>query len=165
MSRPRPLVRLRAGLQGAADVVGALLLAAMFGAFLLQVFMRYVVNRPLEWSLEVCLIAYLWFVFWSLAFLLNERQHVAFGLVYDHAAPPVRRVLAIISVALIASLFLAALPGTYDFVSFMAVDQTWVLHLRFDLVFSVFLLFMVAVIVRSLRRLGRLLGRDWRDAL
>jgi len=163
--RPRSLVRLRALLKGAAEAVGGLLLAVMFGAFLLQVFMRYVINRPLEWTLEVCLIAYLWFVFWSLAFLLNEREHIAFGLLYDQAAPPVRRVLAIISVALIASLLLAALPGTYDFIRFMAIDRSWVLHLRFDLVFSVFLLFMVAVIVRSLRRLGRLLGRDWRDAL
>ena len=149
----------------AAEVVGGLLLAAMFGAFLLQVFMRYVVNRPLEWTLEVCLIAYLWFVFWSLAFLLNEREQVAFGLIYDQVSPPVRRVLAIISAALIGALFLAALPGTYDFISFMAVDSTWVLHLRFDLVFSVFLLFMAAVIVRSFLQLRRLLGRNWRAYL
>ena len=73
--------------------------------------------------------------------------------------------LAKISAALIASLLLAALPGTYDFRRFMAIDETWVTHLRFDPVFSVFLLFMVALIVRSLRRFGRLLGRDWRDAL
>jgi TRAP-type C4-dicarboxylate transport system permease small subunit len=104
-------------------------------------------------------------VFWSLASLLDEREQVAFGLLYDQAAPPVRRVLAITSAALIAALFLAALPGTYDFVSFTAIDQTWVLHLRFDLVFWVFLLFMVAVIVRSPPWLRRLLGRDWRDAL
>jgi TRAP-type C4-dicarboxylate transport system permease small subunit len=60
-------------------VIGASLLAVMFGSFLLQVFMRYVVSRPLEWTLEVCLIAYLWFVFWSLGFLLNEREQVPFG--------------------------------------------------------------------------------------
>jgi hypothetical protein len=47
----------------------------------------------------------------------------------------------------------------------MAVDSTRVLHLRFDLVFSVFLVFMVAVIVSSFRQLGRLLGRNWREYL
>jgi TRAP-type C4-dicarboxylate transport system permease small subunit len=142
----------------ASEVAGALLLAAMFGAFLLQVFMRYLVNRPLEWTLEVCLIA-------SLAFLLNERERVAFGLIYDQVAPPARRVLAVISAALIAALFVAVLPGTYGFVSFMALDSTWVLHLRFDLVFSVFLLLMVAVIVRAFRQLGSLLRRNWPEYL
>ena len=76
---PGLFATLGAGLESAAEAIGALLLAVMFGAFLLQVFMRYVINRPLEWTLGVCLIAYLWFVFWSLAFFLNEREQVAFG--------------------------------------------------------------------------------------
>jgi TRAP-type C4-dicarboxylate transport system permease small subunit len=77
----------------------------------------------------------------------------------------VRRALAALSTLLIAGFFLAALPGTFDFVSFMAIDSTWVLHLRFDLVFGVFVLFMLAVIWRGLRRLVALLGPDWRAHL
>jgi TRAP-type C4-dicarboxylate transport system permease small subunit len=157
--------RVRALLQRAAELVGSLLLAAMFGAFILQVFMRYVVNRPLEWSLEVCLITYVWFVFWTVAFLVREQDHVAFSLFYQSAPSPVQRVLAMVSTLLIAGFFLAALPGTFDFVSFMAIDSTWVLHLRFDLVFGVFVLFMLAVIWRGLRRLVALLGPDWRAHL
>jgi TRAP-type C4-dicarboxylate transport system permease small subunit len=144
-----------------AELVGALLLAAMFGAFLLQVFMRYVVSRPLEWSLEVCLITYVWFVFWTLAFLVRESDHVSFSLFYQSVAPPVQRVLALISTLLIVGLLGAALPATWDFVSFMAIDSTWVLHLRFDLVFGVFLLFMLAVVWRGLRRLTALVGPGW----
>jgi TRAP-type C4-dicarboxylate transport system permease small subunit len=148
-----------------AELVGALLLAAMFGAFLLQVFMRYVVGRPLEWSLEVCLITYVWFVFWTLAFLVRESDHVSFSLFYQSVAPPVQRVLALISTLLIVGLLGAALPATWDFVSFMAIDSTWVLHLRFDLVFGVFVLFMLAVVWRGLRRLVALLGPSWRAQL
>ncbi len=159
------LARSRAVLHKVAEVVGALLLAAMFGAFLLQVFMRYVVDQPLEWSLEVCLITYVWFTFWTLAFLIREQDHVAFSLFYQSAPAPLRRVLAVISTVLIAALFAAALPATFDFVRFMAIDSTWVLHLRFDLVFSVFLLFMLAVIWRAVRRLMDLLGSNWRAHL
>jgi TRAP-type C4-dicarboxylate transport system permease small subunit len=157
--------RVRRLLQGGAELVGALLLAAMFGAFILQVFMRYVVGRPLEWSLEVCLITYVWFVFWTLALLVREQDHVAFSLFYESAPVAVRRVLALASTLLIAGFFVAALPATLDFIGFMAIDSTSVLHLRFDLVFGVFLLFMLAVIWRGLRRIAALLGPDWRAHL
>ena len=157
--------RLRRLVQRGAELIGALLLAAMFGAFILQVFMRYLVGRPLEWSLEVCLITFVWSVFWTLAFLVREQDHVAFSLLYENAPVAVRRVLALASTLLIAGFFLAALPATFDYVAFMAIDSTSVLHLRFDLVFGVFLLFMLAVIWRGLRRLRALLGRDWRAHL
>ncbi|MEM7021455.1 MAG: TRAP transporter small permease subunit [Pseudomonadota bacterium] len=156
---------LRHLLHRGAEVVGALLLAAMFGAFLLQVFMRYVVNQPLEWSLEVCLITYVWFVFWTLTFLVRERDHVAFSLFYQAAPAPVRRGLAALSTVLIVVFVAAAFPATWDFITFMAIDSTWVLHLRFDLVFGIFLLFMLAVIWRGLRRLAALLGPHWHDQL
>jgi len=159
------MARGHSALKRGAELVGGLLLAAMFGAFLLQVFTRYVLHRPLDWTLEVCLITYVWFVFWACAFLLREQDHVAFGLLYQSVRPPVRRLFALVGAATIAGLFLAALPATWDFIAFMARDRTWVLGLRFDLVFGIFLVFMLAVIARSLVRLGRLLGSRWREYL
>lgn len=159
------MFRLKAYAGKGAELVAAVLFASMFGAFLLQVFMRYVVNSPLTWSLEVCLITYVWIVFWSCAFLLKERDHVAFNMIYNGVAPPVRRILAIVGTFLIGAAFVAAFGPSFDFISFMAIDSTWVLELRFDLVFSVFLLFMLAVIVRSAIGLWRLLAGDWRSHL
>ena len=52
----------------------------------------------------------------------------------------------------IGGAFAAALPATFDFVKFMGIDTTWVLELRFDLVFSVFIVFMVAHLPRVWRR-------------
>lgn len=156
---------LLARLERGAELVAALLFATMFGAFVLQVFMRYVVNRPLEWTLEVCLIAYVWIVFWSGAFLVREREHVAFNLVYAGVRPRARRVLAVLIALATGVGFAAALPATFDFVKFMGIDTTWVLELRFDVVFSVFLAFMVAVVVRAVMRVRELLSKDWQDAL
>jgi len=157
--------RLRPHLQRGAELVAAAIFAAMFGAFLLQVFMRYVVNQPPTWTLEVCVIAYVWIAFWGCAFLVNERDHIAFNLFYVGAPAHVRRVLAVLATLAIGAAFVVALGPTYDFVSFMAIDVTWVLEIRFDLVFSIFLAFMVMVIARALWRLLRLLGPGWRDAL
>lgn len=148
-----------------AELAAAAMFAAMFGAFLLQVFMRYVVGRPLEWSLEACLIAYVWVVFWSCAFLLRERDHVAFTMLYAAAPAGARRWLAALSAVAVGGAFLAAAPATVDFVAFMGIDSTWVLEIPFDLVFSVYLLFVAAVILRSGLSLRRLLSRGWRGAI
>ena len=148
-----------------AELVGASIFAAMFGAFLLQIFMRYVVNQPLGWTLELCMVAYLWLVFWGCAFLLRERDHIAFNIVYNGAPPPVRRVLAAVSAIVLAAAMIAALPATFDFVSFMGRTSTWVLHIRFDLLFSIFLVFIAAVAIRQLIHLRQLLGRDWQKHL
>ena len=157
----RPLGVLSRG----AELVGAAIFATMFGAFLLQIFMRYVINQPLGWTLELCMVAYLWLVFWGCAFLLRERDHIAFNIVYHAAAPPVRRVLAAVSAVVLAAAMIAALPATFDFVSFMGRTSTWVLHIRFDVLFAIFLIFMAAVAIRQLIHLRQLLGADWRDHL
>ncbi len=148
-----------------AELVGAAIFATMFGAFLLQIFMRYVVNQPLGWTLELCMVAYLWLVFWGCAFLLRERDHIAFNIAYHAAPPPVRRILAAVSAVVLAAAMIAALPATFDFVSFMGRTSTWVLHIRFDLLFSIFLVFMAAVAIRQLIHLRQLFGADWQKHL
>ena len=145
-----------------ADAVGALFFALMFAAFLLQVFSRYVLNAPLGWTLEACLVTYLWFVFWACALMLDERDHVRFDILLRVAPPPVRRLLAALSALVTLVLFLRALPATVDWVAFMAIDRTWTLGIRFDLLFSIYLLFMVAVILRAGAALLRQFGlRPW----
>ncbi len=148
--------------RGGADAVGALFFALMFAAFLLQVFSRYVLNAPLGWTLEACLVTYLWFVFWACALMLDERDHVRFDILLRVAPPPVRRLLAALSALVTLVLFLRALPATVDWVAFMAIDRTWTLGIRFDLLFSIYLLFMVAVILRAGAALLRQFGlRPW----
>lgn len=148
-----------------AELLAAVGFALMFAIFLLQIFMRYVINRPLGWTLEACLIAYLWVVFWGAAFLLREDDHVAFNLLYHGVPDSARRWLAVLIAAVIGIVFLAAVPATYDFVRFMSIESSSVLEIRLDLVFSVFLLFMVAVIVRSALRVRRLCQARWRHYL
>ncbi|MEQ8968079.1 MAG: TRAP transporter small permease subunit [Azospirillaceae bacterium] len=157
--------RLLSVLQRAADLVGAALFAALFGAFVLQIFMRYVVREPLGWTLEACMIAYVWMVFWAAAFMTRERDHVAFTMIYDGVAPPVRRILALLSALVLGAAFFAALPATYDFISFMALDKTWILKIRFDYVYGVFLAFLIAVAVRQVLRVFDLARPGWHDRL
>jgi TRAP-type C4-dicarboxylate transport system permease small subunit len=157
------MARLLLHLRKGAEFVAVGLFVAMFGAFLLQVFMRYVMNRPLAWTSEACVIFYIWVIFWTSAFLLRERDHVSFSMVYDAARPPARRVMAILWVLAIGAAFAAGFPAMLDFITFMKIDVTPVTRIRFDYVYSVWILFALAVISRSLVSLIRLLGRHWRN--
>lgn len=153
--------RLRRWLGTGAELVGAGIFAAMFGTFLLQIFMRYVVVQPLGWTLEVCMMAYIWLAFWGSAFLLRERDHVAFNIIYVSVPPKVRRVLAGLSALCLGGAMVAALPDTWDFVTFMEVMSTDVLRVRFDIVFMIFVVFMAAVALRQAVHLWQLLRPGW----
>ena len=137
------------------------LFATMFAAFVLQIVFRYVLNAPLIWSLELCLLSFLWLTFWNCGFLLRLRDHIGFTMIYDAVAPARRRVLALIGMTVLAVTFAAALPGIVDWTAFMGIDGTDVFDLRLDLVFSIFPVFMLAVTIRALLAIRRLLGSDW----
>lgn len=122
----------------------------MFGAFLIQVFTRYVLNDPLGWTSEVSTIAFLVVAFWGAGLMVRERDQVHFDLLFQSAPNSVRRVMSIVSSTAIAGIFLYALPANVDFVSFMAEDKTWVLEIPFSYVFSVFIVFIVGTSIRLL---------------
>lgn len=137
----------------------------MFGAFIIQVFTRYVLNDPLGWTTEMCLIAYLWFVFWGGGLMVRERDQVRFDLIYQSRSPRTRRTLAMVVTLILGTLFAFALPANIDFVTFMAEDVTWVMEIRFDYVFAVFIVFMVAYVVRAFWRVYKLTRPSWEEEI
>lgn len=145
-------------LRARAENVAAGLLAAMFLAFVVQVVSRYAFNAPIGWTQEVCLTAWLWVVFWGSAFLLEDRDHVTFDLLYAAAGRRARRILALVSALAIAAGIAAALPATLDYITFYRIKRSTSLGIRLDYVFSVYGLFAAAVAVRYLWRAARLLG-------
>ncbi len=154
---------LRRRLRFLAELVAALLFTAMFCAFLLQVFTRYVLNDPVTWTQELVVVVYLWVVFWCGAFLLRERDHITFDMLFVSLPLPARRRLAIVMTALVGVAFVAALPKNVDYIAFMRIEKTAILRLRVDLLYSIFALFMAAVAAAAAWRLVRLLGPAWRD--
>jgi hypothetical protein len=62
----------------------------------------------------------------------------------------------------VGGLFLWALPNVIDYILFLWRERTPVLLLRLDIVYSCFGLFVVAVVVRSVAELIRLVRPGWR---
>jgi C4-dicarboxylate transporter DctQ subunit len=133
------------------DNVAVALMATMFVSFLLQIFFRYVLNRPLGWTEEVTVLCWVWVVLWSAAFLLSDAEEVRFDIIYSAVPRGVRRAFVVVSSVALVVLLLISIPATWRYIAFMKREHSAYLHMRFDLLYSIYLLFVVTVIVKHIR--------------
>jgi TRAP-type C4-dicarboxylate transport system permease small subunit len=133
-----------------AENVLAAMLGVMFVAFIVQIIFRYVLNFPIGWTSELTIVMWLWGVLWGAAFVVRESEEIRIDLIQGLVSRRTRCAMGIITGIAIVVLYAASLPATIDYVSFMKVEKTSYLKIRFDYLFSIFVLFLVAVIVRYL---------------
>ncbi|QRM30242.1 TRAP transporter small permease [Microvirga sp. VF16] len=131
-----------------AENIAAAMLAAMFAAFLLQIAFRYVLGLPIGWTHEISVVLWLWLVLWGAAFVVSEREEIRFDIIYGAVGPGTRRVMALISAFAVITLYTISLPAVVDYVTFMKVERTSYLKIRFDWLFSIYIVFAVATIIR-----------------
>ena len=134
-----------------ADFVGAALFATLFLVFLVQIVARFAFGRPLPWTDEAAVILYVWGILWSAAFVVREREHVAFDLLWNAADARTRRAMRIAGNLLVGGLAAWALPGTLDYVMFMKREGTPVLGVPFMIVFAPFVALLAALALRCAR--------------
>ena len=137
-----------AWLRRRAENVGVVLIATLFVAFIVQIVFRYALDFPIGWTSELTVLTWLWVVLWGAAFVLKENEEIRVDLLYGAAGPRTRRTMAVVAGLAILVLYAASLPKTFDYVIFMKVEKTAYLKLRFDWVYSIYLMFVVAVLVR-----------------
>ena len=154
----KPFIRKAAAwLRRRAENIAAGLLAVMFVAFMVQIVFRYLFNFPIGWTSELSVITWLWLVLWGAAFVVKESEEIRFDLIYSSAGRRTRLIMGIITGISIVILYAASLPATVDYVRFMKVEKTSYLKIRFDYLFSIYVFFAAAVIVRYLWILSHLL--------
>src|SRR5689334_12135883 len=100
-------------LRSLADHVAVALIATMFVSFLLQIFFRYVLNRPLGWTEEVTVLCWVWVVLWTAALILSDEQEVRFDIVYGAVPARIRRVFTFVTSAALVVLLVWSLPATW----------------------------------------------------
>lgn len=159
------MIRLLKLFKRGTELICVVLFATMFGAFLVQVFTRYVLNDPVSWSSEVALLAYLWIIFFAGATIVPIEDHISFDMIYQAARPKGKRIMALLTSGAILLAFGGSFAANFDFITFMAIDTTWILEIRFDYVFYCFVIFMVAVILRTVFKIKGLLGPNWREKI
>jgi TRAP-type C4-dicarboxylate transport system permease small subunit len=136
-----------------AEAVAAGLLAIIFVAFLVQIVMRYVFNAPVGWTTELSLAAWLWLVLWGAAFVLKDDEEIRIDLLTARASQRTRRIVGGMVALAIIVLFGMSLPGAWSYVTFMKVEKSSYLGVRMDITYSIYIVFVVAVILRAVRQL------------
>ena len=131
-----------------AENIVAGLLGLMFVAFIVQIVFRYFLNFPIGWSSELSVVCWLYMVLLGAAFWLKEHDEIRFDLVSGSLGPTGRRVVGIVVAAAAVVLFAMAMPATVKYVAFMKVEKSSYLNVRLDVLYSVYIVFAVAIIVR-----------------
>ncbi len=148
-----------------ADAFGVLLFALLFLVFVIQIAARFIFNQPLAWTDEAATMLYLWAVLWGAAVVCRDKEHVAFDLLYQKAMAPTRRRMALAAAVLVGGLAAWALPGSLDYIWFMRRESTAVMGLPFHWVFLPFGLLLIALVLRYVWRVYRLLGKHWEQEI
>jgi TRAP-type C4-dicarboxylate transport system permease small subunit len=144
-----------------AESIAAAMLAVMFGAFVVQIVFRYFFNFPIGWAAELSVVMWLWLVLWGAAFVLRQDEEIRFDLLSASAGRRARIAMGIVAGVALVVLYAASLPASYNYVSFMKVEKASYLKIRMDWLFSIYIVFLLAVLARYLWRLSHLLrGRE-----
>ena len=160
------LLALRAGgrrISQIAQWISVGMFIGMFVLFVVSVIQRYVLVRPVNWVDESILILFLWSTFLTEALVLREREQVTFDVIWDLAGPGLRRAIGLLAAALVAVIFTLAAPTIVDYVTFLWREKTSALEWRLDWVYSCFIIYWLAVIVRSIDKLALLTSSSWRE--
>jgi C4-dicarboxylate transporter DctQ subunit len=139
---------MRRWLRRRAENVAAAMLAVMFAAFVVQIVFRYFLNFPVGWTSELTVVMWLWLVLWGAAFVVEEREEIRFDLLSGAAGRRTRIAMALVASAALLVLYGASLPAAWSYVSFMKVEKSSYLKIRMDWLFSIYLVFVVAILAR-----------------
>ncbi|KGF70323.1 hypothetical protein LL06_05995 [Hoeflea sp. BAL378] len=149
------------------EAVAALMMAAMFLTFILQIAVRYSAKLdwlgkafPLlepsryGWTLEFCLALWVWIVFWGAAFVVRERDHVTFDIVYGHVHPRLRRWFAILGGSAVCIGLLWSVEPTWSKFFILRLKKTATLGpvlgdwVRMRDIYSIYVVFLIVVAAR-----------------
>ncbi len=114
-----------------AEFIAALALAAIFLTFLAQIFSRYAAEiawlmpiapvtswmsamEPIGWTVNLISLIWVWLIFFGCSFLVNEKEHVAFDIIYQAVSDKARRVLAIIGAVIVIGMMGYSFLPTWD---------------------------------------------------
>jgi C4-dicarboxylate transporter, DctQ subunit len=144
-----------------ASAVAASMLAVIFAIFLYQIAARYLFGWSVGWTIELNLTLWLWLVLFTCAFVLQERDHVKFDLLFLMAPRPVQKVFAVAAAVAIVAALVAAMPDTWSYVSFYKIKKSATLRWPLNYVFSIYLVFAAVLVLRyAYRTLAILRGHD-----
>ena len=114
-----------------AEFIAAIILAAIFLIFLLQIFTRYapkiawlmpiqpihnwmIALEPIGWTVNLISLLWVWLIFFGCAFFVRESDHVAFDLFFQALSRSWQRYLAMATALIMVAAMLYSFGPTWD---------------------------------------------------
>ena len=135
-------------LRHAAEGFCGLLLVLVFLCFMAQIISRYVFNYPFGWTDVASVFFWVWGTLWGAAFVIRERNEIRFDIFYSSLSEKTRARAAVITGVCCIALFAISLPATYSYVRFLKVERAAYMPIRLDVLYSIYVIFVVAAIGR-----------------
>jgi TRAP-type C4-dicarboxylate transport system permease small subunit len=85
---------------------------------------------------------------WGAAFVIPERNEIRFDKFYSSLSEKTRARAAVITGICCIAMFAVSLPATYSYVRFLKVERAAYLPIRLDYLYSIYVIFVVAAMVR-----------------
>ncbi|MGR3485995.1 MAG: TRAP transporter small permease [Paracoccaceae bacterium] len=161
------MTRIAAILRHLAEGVAAILMAAIFVTFLIQIVIRY--TGRLEWiataipaldpvhygwTLEFCLLLWVWLIFFGAAFVVRDEDHVTFDILLTHVGPRLRAAFLAFGALCLAAALWASVGPTLDKFHILRLKRTSTLApllgdwVRIRDLYMVYVLFLIAAPLR-----------------
>lgn len=154
-------------LRRGAEYFIAAMMALMFMTFVLQITIRYTARLEwvaeiapfldpslYGWTLEFCLLLWVWIVFAGCALVVRDQDHVTFDILYHHVQPETRRWFTIVGGVVIAVGLAMSIEPTWGKFHILRLKKTATLSnvfgdwIRMRDVYSIYMLFLLVVSIR-----------------
>jgi len=86
---------------------------------------RYVFADNILWALEVTVFLFAWLVLMGMSYGVKKHVHIGVDVVINAVSPPVRKVLAIVSVGLSLAFAVMLMIGAWDYWYPFATERAW----------------------------------------
>ena len=97
------------------EFIAAMMLAVIFITFLLGIVFRYTpFLEPIGWSVVLISLLWVWLIFFGVAFIVRETDHVNFDVLYLAVPRPVRTVLALVTAVLMVVAMIYSFPAVWE---------------------------------------------------
>ncbi len=131
------LVRLQNGINYVLARIAALLLIAMTFLVIYQVFTRYILNNPADFTEEIVRYLLIWLGFVGAAYAFSTREHIALFFFRDKLPTGLRRMLVIGMDALVlVTIFAIMVVGGIKLVYSASMEYSPILFIPRSLVYA-----------------------------
>lgn len=163
------------GVRKATEFVVAMMFGLMFVAFIVQIVLRYslgympagsgelreALGRVLGWTSEISVVTWLYIVLLGSSLWLRENDEIKIDLLSGALGQRGMRIVAGLTALSILVLYIMSYPAIWKYVTFMWREKTDYMKIRFDWLYSVYLVFAAGIIIRYASHLvNALRGRD-----